>query len=493
MVFIDGTLVNVALPALQREFSATFADVQWVVEAYALLLAALLLVGGAAGDRFGRRRVFSIGVAVFAAASIACGFAVTVGQLIAARAAQGVGGALLVPGSLAIISASFETLERGRAIGTWSAATALTTALGPVIGGSLIDHGSWRAAFFLNVPLAVIALVLTARHVPESRNANDAGAIDWAGALLATAGLGAVVYGLIESTTAGWATARVLVSLAAGIAVLAAFIVVERGQASPMIPLQLFRSRAFRSANVLTLLLYAALGGSLFFVPLDLIEVRHYSATAAGAALLPLIVLLAALSRWSGGLVDRYGARVPLVAGPAVAACGFALLAVPGVGGSYWLTFFPAIVVLGLGLGITVAPLTTTVMNAMPADFVGAASGINNAASRVAGLLAVAAFGVIMLPIFGHTLDARLDRAEAPATVRQALARQRGKLAAIELPPTLDVRERASAERAIAEAFVAGFRTVMLVSATLALAGAFSAWIALGDKSAAPPGSPRAT
>jgi hypothetical protein len=285
----------------------------------------------------------------------------------------------------------------------------------------------------------------------------------------------------------------VLVSLAAGIAVLAAFIVVERGQLSPMIPLQLFRSRAFRSANVLTLLLYAALGGSLFFVPLDLIEVRHYSATAAGAALLPLVVLLAALSRWSGGLVARYGARIPLVAGPAVAACGFALLAAPGAGGSYWLTFFPAIVVLGLGLGITVAPLTTTVMNVVPADFVGAASGINNAASRVAGLLAVAVFGVIMLPIFEHALDARLDRAEVPATVRQALARQRGKLAAIELPPTLDARERASAQRAIAEAFVAGFRAVMLVSATLALAGAFSGWIAFGDERAAPPGGPRAT
>lgn len=479
MVFIDGTLVNVALPALQRDLAATFSDVQWVVEAYALLLAALLLVGGAAGDRYGRRRVFAIGIALFAAASIGCGLAGSVAQLIAARAVQGVGGALLVPGSLAIISASFDPGDRGKAIGTWSAATALTTALGPVIGGWLIDHGSWRAAFLLNVPLALAVLVLTARHVRESRNAGDSGPIDWAGALLTTAGLGAIVYGLIESSTRGVGDPRVLGSVVAGAIALAGFVVVERRQASPMIPLQLFRVRAFTGANVLTLLLYAALGGSLFFVPLDLIEVHHYSATAAGAALLPLVVLLAALSRWSGGLVDRHGARLPLVAGPAIAACGFALLAVPSVGGSYWTTFFPAIVVLGVGLGITVAPLTTTVMNAVPQDFVGAASGINNAASRVAGLLAVAVFGVIMLPIFERGLDQRLEREHVAPTVSQALARQRGKLAAIELPATLDARDKAAAERAVADAFVSGFRAIMLVSAALALAGAASGWLAV--------------
>jgi EmrB/QacA subfamily drug resistance transporter len=451
----------------------------------------LLLVGGAAGDRYGRRRVFAIGIALFAAASIGCGFAGSVAQLIAARAVQGVGGALLVPGSLAIISASFDPGDRGKAIGTWSAATALTTALGPVIGGWLIDHGSWRAAFLLNVPLALAVLVLTARHVRESRNAGDAGPVDWAGALLITAGLGAIVYGLIESSTRGVGDLRVLVSVVAGAIALAGFVVVERRQASPMIPLQLFRVRAFTGANVLTLLLYAALGGSLFFVPLDLIEVHHYSATAAGAALLPLVVLLAALSRWSGGLVDRHGARLPLVAGPAIAACGFALLAVPGVGGSYWTTFFPAIVVLGVGLGITVAPLTTTVMNAVPQDFVGAASGINNAASRVAGLLAVAVFGVIMLPIFERGLDQRLEREHVAPTVAQALARQRGKLAAIELPAMLDARDKAAAERAVADAFVSGFRAIMLVSAALALAGAASGWLAV-DTAAATPRGPAA-
>ena len=481
MVFIDGTLVNVALPALQRELLASLAAVQWVVEAYALLLAALLLVGGAAGDRFGRRRIFSIGVAIFAVASIGCALAGNVAQLIVARGAQGIGGALLVPGSLAIISASFDDNARGKAIGTWSAATALTTALGPVIGGWLIDHGSWRAAFLLNVPLAIVVLVLASRYVPESRNPDEAGPLDWAGALLVTAGLGAVVYALIEAPARGFGASRVVVGLVAGAAALIAFVFVERTARRPMVPLQLFRSRAFTGANVLTLMLYAALGGGFFFVPLDLIQVQHYSATEAGAALLPLALLLAALSRWSGGLVERHGARLPLVAGPIVAACGFALFAVPGIGGSYWLTFFPAVVVLGLGLGVTVAPLTTTVMSAAPTDLVGAASGINNAVSRVAGLIAVAAFGVIIVPIFERSLHENLDGAGIGPAVISVLESQRDRLAAIDIPPTLGARDRTVAERAIAEAFVDGFRWVMLACAALSLAGAAGAWVTAKD------------
>ena len=287
MVFIDGTVVNVALPALQRDLAANLSDVQWVVESYALFLAALLLVGGAAGDRFGRRRVFSLGVALFAAASVWCGLAGGVRELIVARAVQGIGGALLVPGSLAIISASFEEHERGKAIGTWSAATAVTTALGPVLGGWLIDHGSWRAAFFMNIPLAVVVLVLTQRHVPESRNAQSHGDIDWQGALLVTLGLGAVVYGLIESSAAGWASPATVFPLLLSTVALAGFIIVEMRHPAPMIALRLFRSRAFTGANLLTFLLYAALGGSLFFVPLNLIQVQKYSTTAAGAPCCP--------------------------------------------------------------------------------------------------------------------------------------------------------------------------------------------------------------
>jgi len=495
MAFIDGTVVNVALPALQVEFNASLVDVQWVIEAYALFLAALLLVGGAAGDRFGRRRVFLLGVALFAAASVGCGLAGDVRELIVARALQGIGGALLVPGSLALISASFSEHDRGKAIGTWSGATAITAALGPVLGGWLIDHLSWRAVFFINLPLAVVVIAIAFRYVPESRNAEMQGSLDWPGALLVTLGLGGVVYALIESSSAGWSHPGILASLLGGILALGAFVMVEMHRAAPIMPLRLFHSRSFAGANLLTLLLYAALGGSLFFVPLNLIQVQGYSTTAAGAALLPLILLLAVLSRWSGGLIDRYGAKAPLVIGPAIAAAGFALFAVPGVSGSYWLTFFPATVVLGLGMSISVAPLTTTVMNSVDVGFAGAASGINNAASRVAALLAVALFGLAMVSSFNSSLRSRLANTGLAPGVIESVEQQRSKLAAIQLPASTDPHDAALARRAIADAFVDGFRWIMLISAALALASAVSAWLLIGGASyragAGPPTEPR--
>jgi EmrB/QacA subfamily drug resistance transporter len=476
MAFIDGTVVNVALPALQRELSANLVDVQWVVESYALFLAALLLVGGAAGDRFGRRRVFVIGVALFAAASVWCGLAGSVRQLIAARAVQGVGGALLVPGSLAIISASFDEQSRGKAIGTWSGASALMAALGPVVGGWLIDHLTWRAAFFINVPLAAAVLFLTLRYVPESSNADAHGDLDWRGASLVTLVLGGIVFAMIESPLKGWTHPAVIIALIAGASALAAFLSVEKRQPTPMLPLDLFRSSTFSGANLLTFLLYGAIGGSLFFLPLDLIQVHHYSTTAAGAALLPFVLLLSLLSRWSGGLINRYGARRPLIVGPIIVAVGFALFAVPGTTGNYWFTFFPAAVVLGLGMAVSVAPLTTAVLNAVDGRFAGAASGINNAASRVSALIAVAVFGLIMTPIFNRSLDIALERASLALPVIAAIDQQRSRLAAIELPADIDAQSKAAAQDVIAHAFVAGFRAIMIISAALALGGAASAW-----------------
>jgi EmrB/QacA subfamily drug resistance transporter len=480
MVFIDGTVVNVALPALQTNLNATVTDVQWVIEAYTLFLAALLLLGGALGDQFGRKKIYMIGVCFFALASVWCGLAPNVHQLIIARAAQGVGGALLVPGSLAIISATFGEKERGRAIGTWSGATAITTALGPVLGGWLIEHVSWRAVFFLNVPLALIVVGLALLFVPESRDEEDSGKLDLMGAALATISLAAIVFGLIESSRSGWLNPFVLVALATGLLMLVIFVLVEARRRHPMLPLSLFRARNFTGANLLTLFLYAALAGTLFFLPLNLIQVQKYSATAAGAASLPFILIMFGLSRWSGGLVKRYGSRLPLSIGPIIAGTGFALFTRPGVGGSYWTTFFPAVVVLGLGMAISVAPLTTTVMNSVTESRAGIASGVNNAVSRTAGLLAIAVLGLIMFHAFNRCLDQRLDQIGVTTEVRNAMNDQRFKLAAAEVPATAAEKTQVI-QTAINECFVSGFRRVMLVGAVLAVASSLTAWLVIRD------------
>lgn len=484
MVFIDGTVVNVALPALQTNLNASVVDVQWVVEAYALFLAALLLAGGSLGDHFGRKRIYTIGVSVFALASVWCGLAPNIKQLIIARAAQGVGGALLVPGSLAIISASFKDEERGKAIGTWSGFTAITAAIGPVFGGWLIEHVSWRAVFFINAPLALIVLALVFLHVPESRD-EESKQLDWLGAALATVSLGAIVYGLIESSRRGFTDPVILAALSFGVLAALVFLVVEARQKNPMLPLTLFRSRNFSGANLLTLFLYTSLSGALFFLPLNLIQVQGYTATAAGAALLPFVLIMFLLSRWSGGLVKRYGAKLPLVVGPIIASGGFALFMLPGVaseGSSYWTTFFPAVVVLGLGMAISVAPLTTTVMNAVPGNRSGVASGINNAVSRTAGLLAVAVLGIVMLHSFNSRLDRKLQTLALPSEVKQVLDGQRTKLAGVELPQDFDPVAARLLKQAVDESFVAGFRRVMAVAAGLALLSALSAWLLIDGK-----------
>ncbi|RZL89987.1 MAG: DHA2 family efflux MFS transporter permease subunit [Variovorax sp.] len=478
MAFIDGTVVNVALPAIQNDLRATAFQAQWVVESYALFLAALLLVGGALGDLFGRRRIFAIGVAVFALASVACALAGSVQQLIAARAVQGIGGALLVPGSLALISAAFPEKERGRAIGTWSGASGITAAVGPVLGGFLVDHYSWIWAFLVNVPMAIAVLLIVWRHVPESRGkASAAGGLDGWGAALATVALGGIVYAFIEAPTQGWASPAVLAALVAGVAASAAFVVVEGRVRSPMLPLGLLRIGNFGGANLLTLLLYAALGGGLYFFPLNLIQVQGYSATAAGAALLPFILIMFALSGWAGQLVDRFGPRLPLVVGPTIAAAGFALFAVPGVGVNYWTGFFPAVVVLGFGMTVTVAPLTTTVMNAVGPDLAGVASGVNNAVSRAAAVLAIAVFGVVIAWAFDAALAEDLRAAGASAEVTAFFESQRSRLAGAEMPPGIDSATAATLRTVVAESFVAGFRWVMLLSAGLALLSALSAWM----------------
>lgn len=474
MTFIDGTVVNVALPALQADLHATLTDVQWVIEAYALFLGSLILIGGSMGDQYGRKRVFLGGVLFFTAASILCGLAVSPAILVAGRALQGLGAAFLVPGSLAIISAAFSESERGKAIGTWSGFSAMTSAIGPVFGGWLIEHVSWRAVFFLNLPLSAVVVFLTLRYMPESRDPSRSGALDWAGGVLAVLCLGGIVLGLLEWPPLGAGHPIVVGALVTGTIAGVLLAIVERNARNPMLPLELFRSRTFTLVNVLTLLLYGALGVLMFLVPMNLIAVQHYSATAAGAALLPLPVIMFTLSRWSGSLVTRVGSRLPLTVGPIVASIGLALYAYPGIGGSYWTTFFPAVVVLAFGLALTVAPLTTTVMGAVEAGHSGVASGVNNAVARVAGLLAIAVFGVVLSRTFETRVTPRLDDLALAPAARAAIERELPRFAGADLGrvPALDQSQRAAARKAIDESFVAAFRRVMIGTAILALLAA---------------------
>jgi len=414
LAFIDGTVVNVGLPALQAALHASVTDIQWVVESYALLLASLLLLGGSLGDLYGRRKIFLYGVALFAIGSSWCGLAPSITSLIVARGLQGIGAALLIPGSLAIIGASYTEDERGRAIGTWSGFTAITASVGPVLGGWLVEHGSWRWVFFINLPMAVIVIVLSLWRVPESRNESASRSMDWLGAALATFGLGAITYALINGSSRGSSATSGHIAVAwglgvAGIGVLLSFLIVESRSPAPMVSLHLFRSRDFSGANLLTFLLYAPLSGILFFFPLDLIQVQHYT---------------------------------------------------------------------GIGMAISVAPLTTAVMESVPSKEAGVASGVNNAVSRIAGLLAVAVFGLVLSAGFNCALDRRLAQMQLSSSQRQGVEMQRSRLAGAQIGDL-------PVQHAFDEEFVSGYREVIWVSVGLALLSALSAQMIRSKRSPA--------
>jgi EmrB/QacA subfamily drug resistance transporter len=472
LAFIDESVVNVALPRIEADLGTTLAAMQWVINAYTLCLSALLLVGGAAADQFGRRRIFVIGVTLFAAASLGCGLAPAVGMLIATRTVQGAGAALLIPCSLALIGAAFDEKERGAAIGIWSGASAISAGVAPLLGGWLVDHWSWRIIFLINPLLAIPTLWITLRHVPESRDPTAQAGIDWRGALLAFTGLGSLVYGLIASSYLGWRQFGVLTAVSLGAVLLVAFVLAEGRGRSPMMPLELFRSRRFSGINLLTLLLYGALGAAFFFLPFLLIQARGYSATAAGAAYLPFTLVLGLLSRWSGGLVDRFGARWPLISGPALAALGFAVL---GSGdGRYWMTLL-SMTVLGFGMAVTVAPLTTTVLNAVPSHRTGVASGINNAVASVGGLLLIAVLGSLALGAFDRSLDRELSRNAAPPAVESAVHRARDGFVIPPMPASLSGAQRQQARSIIAVSLIATVRMTLWIAAALALLSALTA------------------
>ena len=421
MAFIDSSAVGVALPAIQRQLGAGAASAQWIVNAYLLILGSLVLVGGAAGDRFGRRRVFMIGVALFGAASLLCGLSPSVPVLVAARALQGLAAALLAPNSLALLGSAFSEKERGRAFGAWAGFAALTSALGPPFGGWLTDAVSWRAVFLINLPLACVTLIVTRQSVPESRDP-AAGRLDWVGAGLVTLGLGALTWGLTAAPDRGFRDAAVLGALASGVLLLATFLWSEARARAPMMPLSLFHSKTFSGANLLTLLLYFAMGGMFFFLPFDLIGAQAYSATQAGAALLPFSLVMGGFSRLAGRLADRTGPRVQLAVGATIAGAGLLLIGIVPLGTPYPFGLLPALLVLAAGMTLAVGTLTSTVMGSVDQRHVGVASGINNAVARVAGLLAIAVLGVLLSAAFTRSIAGIAAGREARALLAATMA-----------------------------------------------------------------------
>ena len=404
LTFIDGSALGVALPSIQSDLGAGPASVQWVSNAYLLTLGALVLIGGAAGDRFGRRKVFLIGVGVFTLASIACGLSPTVQVLIGARAVQGIGAALLTPGALALIGATFPPEERGKAFGTWAGAGAIFGMVGPLVGGWLADHADWRAIFWINVPLAAATVALTLRFVPESRD-DQARGLDALGALLAVAGLGAATWSLTAAPDLGWSHPWIVAGLVGGVVLLVGFVLAEAREARPMMPLGLFRSRVFSGVNGLTLMLYFALGGAMFFLPFELIRVHGWSATAAGSAMLPFAAVMGLFSGAAGRLADRFGARLSLSLGPAMAGVGLVLLALMPPDAGYVSGPLVGMTVMAVGMTLAVGPLTAAVMGAVPEGHTGVASGVNNAVARIAGLLAIALLGLLLSAVFVSALD----------------------------------------------------------------------------------------
>src|SRR5216684_141993 len=458
LALIDGSVVNIALPAIQQALHADAASSQWIVNAYLLLLGALVLVGGSAADLYGRRRIFLLGIAIFTSASIACGISPNITVLVISRAVQGFGAALLTPASLAMLGATFDQHERSHAIGIWAGVGALTAAAGPVLGGWLVDQVSWRAIFLLNVPLAIAAAGLAILFACESHDP-QAKRLDWPGAGAVAIGLAAITWGLGAIPASGFHDTTVLAALGAGATFLTGFVAIEaRFDERAMMPLSLYRSRNFSATNALTLLLYFALGGALYYLPFGLIRLGGYSATQAGAALLPFALIMGFGASFAGALADRFGPRLSLTAGPLIAACGLALLAFADLGKSYWAGVFPAICVLAIGITVTVPPLTSTVMASVGEAHAGVASGVNNAVARVAGLFAVAALGALLFASFSHHL-AGTPPAHANDALNAVLAGQGGV-----------------AEGAIA-AFDRALRTVMLTTALCAALGGVAGWL----------------
>ncbi len=503
LAFMDGSVVNVALPALQSAFHATGGGIQWVVQSYALFGAALLLLGGAIGDHYGRRRTYVWGVALFALASAGCAASFSLAELIAARAVQGIGAALLIPQGLSILSASFSGEERGRAIGTWSAWTSVFAAVGPVVGGWLLQVWSWRLIFVLNLPLALLVLALAPR-IPESHGGANREAqpgeaqpgepqpgepqhLDWLGAVLATTSFAAIIYALSFAPDVGWRSLRVLGPLLGGALLLAAFLWSQAGRPNAMMPLSLFRIPRFLAPNLLTFLLYGALYGALYVIPFYVIQVRHYAPAEAGAVFLPAVAMMFFFSARVGAMAARIGERRLLAGGGACAGVGFLLFAALSGAGSYWRSLLPGVLLLGIGMTLAVAPLTTAVMSSVAQSQTGIASAVNNALSRLAGLVAVSVLVFVLAHGFASRLGDELSKSSLPAAARQQMTAQQARLHDTPIPPGLTERQQAAAAGMLDRSFFAGYRDVMLWCAVAAWLGALAVMVLLRRQQTTPP------
>jgi EmrB/QacA subfamily drug resistance transporter len=480
MAFLDGTVVNIAIPIIQSSLNATLGHMQWVVNSYALILAALILISGSFGDRYGRKKVFLYGISLFVLASLLCSIAQTIEQLIAFRSLQGIGAAMMIPGSLSIINTTFDSKEHGKAIGLWSGFAGGVAALGPFLGGWLVQAFGWPSVFYINIPIGLLAIFLTAKYVPESRNPNVKH-LDFVGTLLLLSGLLGISYALIEAPVRGFTEASIMSSFIFGVAALITFYFVEKRAKEPLVPFHIFSSSLVRGANLITLFLYFALNGIIFFLILNIQQLQNYSPLAAGLSMLPSILIITFLSGYGGALSDRIGPRLPLIVGPLIVALGIVTMIFPGTNANYFTAFFPGLVLFGLGMSLVVAPVTKAAL-AVDVHYSGTASGVNNAVSRVASLLAIALLGAVMSATFSTQLTQSITTSSLSSVQQEQILDQRDRLGGIEVPNTFSASSASVANAAIDNAFLASFRAVMIISAALAFLSAIIAFFTIHNK-----------
>jgi EmrB/QacA subfamily drug resistance transporter len=489
MAFIDATALNVVLPSLQQSLKATGADLFWILNAYLLMLASLILIGGAMGDKLGRKKIFMTGIFIFVTGSVLCGLSGSVLVLVICRSLQGIGGALMIPGSLSLISSSINTKERGKAIGTWSAFTTVVTMGGPILGGALADAGLWRYIFFINVPFGLAALAMLAFKVKEIKDEDNSAGLDFPGAITIALGLALITFGFLRVPAVGLHNIQAYGSLAAGLAFLFIFIVTEIKSGNPMMPLKLFANATFSGANLLTFFLYAGLGAGMLFLSLNLVQIQGYSQLQSGLTFLPFTVLMVTIARFAGGLADRHGPRLFLIIGPALAGTGLLLLSfVKQTAGpaDYWTTFFPGVLVLGLGMSFTVAPLTTAVMASVSDHFSGTASGINNAMTRISGVFANAIFGALAVLFFSGALQQQISAVPLNTKDRQLIMQQATDLGNAKVPANISASNKQLIEEAYHVGFITAYANIMRISAVLGFFGALMALIFIKNKAVKP-------